>query len=239
MNPVDSEGNEYKIARVDSFTTPARPHITNVRMQPVSDEPTSTQEVTWDTNVPTTSLLRLTPKDGSTREIVDSALVTSHKLVARGLLDNTEYTIVAESRDKDGTIALSDPQILKTALDTRPPKVSNVTVEATVRGVGAEARGQIVVSWKTDELATSQVAFGEGTPGITLNNKTSEDTSLSMDHVVVVSDLSPSQVYTVQPISNDASKNAGTGEQETAIIGRASDDVITIVLTTIKKIFGF
>lgn len=239
LQPVDSEGNEYKASQLNNFTTPPRPRVTNVRLQPLPEEPTSTQKVTWDTNVPATSLLRLTPQNGVVREVTDSTLQTSHELIVRGLLDDTEYFIVAESRDKDGNLALSDVQTLRTALDTRPPKISNITIESTVRGIGAEARGQIVVSWRTDEPATSQVAFAEGTPGVTLNNKTSEDTSLTQDHVVVISDIATSQVYSVQPISNDAAKNTGTGEAQAAIIGRASDDVITIVLSTIKKIFGF
>lgn len=239
LQPVDSEGNEYKASQLNNFSTPPRPKISNVRLQPLSDEPTSTQKVTWDTNVPATSLLRLAPKNGTTREVTDSSLKQSHELIVRGLQDDTEYTIVAESRDKDGNLALSDPQVLKTALDTRPPKISKVAIESSVRGIGAEARGQIVVSWRTDEPATSQVAFAEGTPGVTLNNKTSEDTSLTQDHVVVISDIATSQVYSVQPISNDSAKNTGTGTPEAAIVGRASDDVITIVLSTIKKIFGF
>ena len=239
LNPVDSEGNEYKTSQINTFTTPARPRITNLAFQPVTGEPTSTQQVTWTTNVPTTSLVRFAPKDGVQKELSDSALVTEHKVILRDLLDDTEYTLTAESRDAGGNLAVSDAQKLKTALDTRSPKVSNVKVETVIRGTGAEARGQIVVSWKTDEPATSQVAYGEGSGLTKFNNRTSEDAALATEHIVIISDLPTSRVFSVQPLSADRSRNSGQGVTKSAIIGKASDSVITIVLNSLKGIFGF
>jgi len=55
INTFDSDGNVYDSRRIDSFTTPARPVISKLRFQPVAGEPTSTQMVTWMTNVPTNS----------------------------------------------------------------------------------------------------------------------------------------------------------------------------------------
>ena len=239
LNPVDSEGNEYKTSQINTFTTPARPRITNLAFQPVTGEPTSTQQVTWTTNVPTTSLVRFAPKDGVQKELSDSSLVTEHKVILRDLLDDTEYTLTAESRDAGGNLAVSDAQKLKTALDTRSPKVSNVKVETVIRGTGAEARGQIVVSWKTDEPATSQVAYGEGSGLTKFNNRTSEDAALATEHIVIISDLPTSRVFSVQPLSADRSRNSGQGVTKSAIIGKASDSVITIVLNSLKGIFGF
>ncbi len=239
LNTFDSEGNEYTGSTVLSFTTPARPRIENLRLQPVEGEPTSTQRITWTTNVPTSSLVRYNTAGGPGREVSDSALVTEHEITIKGLQDDTDYTFVAESRDKDGNLAVSDAQNLRTALDTRPPKISDVIVETAIRGTGAEARGQIVISWTTDEPATSQVGYSEGSTTSNFNNKTSEDTGLATEHVVIISDLPTSRVYSVQPISKDRSGNSGTGEAGTAIIGRASDNIITIVLNTLRKVFGF
>ena len=134
---------------------------------------------------------------------------------------------------------VSDTQNLKTALDTRPPKISDISIETTVKGTGAEARGQVVVSWKTDEPATSQVAYAEGSQARVFNNKTPKDDSLSTEHIVIVSDLPTSRVYSVRPLSEDRGQNLSEGKISSAIIGRASDSVLTVVLNSMKRIFGF
>lgn len=237
VSAIDAEGSEYR-GNIASFTTPPSPKISNLRFQPVAGEPTSTQSVTWETNVPSTSQVSYTLLNGTPIELQTSILVTSHEMVIRNLQDDSEYSLVAQSRDSSGNLATSDRQTFRTALDTRPPKVSNVVVESSIRGSGSEARGQIVVSWQTDEPATSQVAYSEGSDATTFNSRTAEDTRLVTEHIVIISDLPTSRVFSIQPVSNDKAKNEGHGETQTAIIGRASDSAITIIFNTLRSIFG-
>jgi hypothetical protein len=237
ISMYDSEGGKYQ-SSIFSFTTPPRPKIANLRFQPLEGEPTSTQKVTWDTNIPTNSIVSY-GKVTTTGTLTQSQeLKTSHELVIRGLEDNSEYFLVAQGRDSNGNIAVSDKQVFKTALDTRSPLVSDVVIEPTIRGTGAEARGQIVVSWKTDEPSTSQVAFAEGSSAVTFNNRTAEDAQLTTEHLVIISDLAPSKVYSIKPISRDKSGNASVAQSQSAIVGRASDSVLNIVLNTLRKVFG-
>lgn len=239
LNTFDADGNEYPGGTIFTFTTPARPVISNLAYQPVAGEPTSTQRVSWKTNVPTSSLLRYTAVGSAQEELSDSTLVTEHEITVKNLKDDTIYSLSAESRDAGGNLATSDVQTLRTALDTRPPKVTDVKVETTVRGTGSEARGQIVVSWKTDEPATSQVAYGQGSGLRTFNNRSSEDATLTTEHIVIIADLATSRVYTVQPVSKDRSDNSVDGPTRSGIVGRASDSVISIVLNALKGIFGY
>ncbi|MCA9328035.1 hypothetical protein KDA14_05890, partial [Candidatus Saccharibacteria bacterium] len=116
--------------------------------------------------------------------------------------------------------------------------VSEIVVESSIRGSGSEARGQIVVSWHTDEPSTSQVAYGEGSSVSVFNSKTAEDTRMTTEHIVIISDLPTSRVFSVQPLSSDAANNEGSGKPQTAIIGRASDSAITVVFNTLRQIFG-
>ncbi len=233
----DNENSSYE-SSVFSFTTPQRPRITDLRFQPIIGEPTSTQTVTWTTNVPANSLVTYgkVGTSGTEAQVLD--LVTDHEIIIRNLEDDSEYFLVAQSRDEGGNIAVSDRQQFHTALDTRPPKVSEISIESAIRGTGAEARGQVVVSWKTDEPATSQVGYAEGSNAANYNNKTAEDTQLTTEHIVIVSDLPTSRVYSLIPISKDRAGNTGLGATESAIVGRASDSVLTIILNTLKQVFG-
>ncbi|MCA9342809.1 discoidin domain-containing protein [Candidatus Saccharibacteria bacterium] len=235
---LDTEGGNYP-GDLYSFTTPPRPRISDLKFQPIPDEPTSTQLVSWKTNVPASSIVSYGVDGTPGKDISDNALVTDHEIIIRDLLDDSNYYLIAQSRDAGGNQAVSDRQTFKTALDTRPPKITEVTTETTIRGTGAEARGQIIVSWKTDEPSTSQVAYAEGSSASEFNNRSSEDTALATEHIVIVSDLPTSRVYSIKPVSKDNAKNEAEGESQSAIIGRASDDVITIVLNTLKKVFGF
>lgn len=238
LNPVDTDGNEYNSTQQSSFSTPQRPRIANLRFQPVKDKSTSTQMVTWTTNVPATSLVRFGAEGVSPIEVIDSKLVTEHELVVENLKDDTTYILSAQSRDADGNLAISDSTSFKTALDTRPPSVESTNVQTSIRGNGSEARGQIIVAWKTDEPSTSQVAYRTGR-GKEYTSKTAEDSKLTTDHVVVISDLSPSNVYHLQALSKDKVGNQGMGSDKAAIIGRPTDNVMTIILNALQGAFGF
>lgn len=238
INPFDADGNEYD-GNVFSFSTPARPQITNLRFQPVAGEPTSTQKVSWNTNVAATSLVRFGLTGATPLERSDSNLVTEHEMTIRDLKDNSEYQLTAQSRDKEGNLAISDIQTFRTALDTRPPTVKNLSIETTIRGTGAEARGQVVVSWETDEPSTSQVEYAEGASGETYTSRTSEDTAAVTQHTVIISDLATSKVFHLRAVSRDPANNAGYSEDRSTIIGRASDSVIGIIFNALRNVFSF
>lgn len=238
VNTFDTENNEYE-SSVFSFTTLARPKISDLRFQPVEGEPTSTQLVTWKTNVLTTSGLRYGPKGGRQLESTDSTMTLDHSVKINDLIDNSEYSLVAYSRDASGNLATSDAQSFKTALDTRPPKMSEITVESTIKGTGSDARGQAVISWKTDEPSSSQVAFGAGASGNSYASKSAEDQNYTTDHVVIISDLSTSTVYHFQAISKDRAGNAVQSDDQSAIIGRATDSVLNIIFGALSNVFGF
>src|SRR5690606_3916234 len=95
---------------------------------------------------------------------------TEHEIIINNLADNSDYFMLAQGRDKDGNLAASDRQIFKTALDTRAPKISDIRVEASVSGTGQAAQGQVIVYWKTDEPATSQVAYAAGSNASSFTN---------------------------------------------------------------------
>jgi hypothetical protein len=236
LNGVDSDGNEFN-GNTYSFTTPASPKISNLRFQPVTGAPSSTQKVSWNTNVPANSGLSYGPNGAKPIDVLDAKITTDHEMIISDLLDNTTYSLVARSIDEAGNTATSDTQTFKTALDTRAPKISNLTVESSIRGTGAEARGQAIVSWDTDEPASSQVLFGKGQSG-SLTSSTGEDTRLSKNHVVVVSDLPIASIYRLQPVSLDSARNTTKGSVQTVVVGRGSDNVFGIILNALQKIFG-
>lgn len=240
INPIDVSGYEYTNPTSFDLTTPPAPHITNVQFQPVPGALTGTEEISWTTNVPTTSQISYGPQSkplSSGTQAIKTKLTKTHKMTMDGLKYNTPYQIVATSQDSLGNITNSDIQVFRTGLDTRPPKISAVTVQPSIRGTGAGANGQIIVSWKTDKPGASQVAYGEGSGG-DYSSKTAEDTNISTNHTVVISNLSTSQVYHIQAISKDKAGNVGVSKNQTTIIGQATDSALSVVFNALRSVFG-
>lgn len=238
LNTFDSDGYKYDSHRTDSFATPPRPRISNLRFQPIDGEPTSTQKVTWTTNVPTDSTVTYGKSGTNGTDTHLSELKADHEMIIKGLEDDSDYFLLAQGHDQDGNLAVSDRQFFRTALDTRPPEISDIRVTTAIKGNGSDAHGQIVVYWKTDEPATSQVAYAFGASGNEYPNRTSTDAQLTTEHVVIVSDLAVSNVFHLQPVSSDKSGNITTGEDKSAVIGRPTDSILNIILNSIQGIFG-
>ena len=97
---------------------------------------------------------------------------------------------------------------------------------------------QLIVSWTTDEAATSQVEFGEGT-GTTYSQLTQEDVNLSYNHLVVIPNLSPSKVYHLRTISRDAAGNETKSIDTVTITPKATDQALDLVITNLQEVFGF
>ncbi len=239
VNPFDAQGNEYD-QTIFSFSTPPAPAITNVSFQPVPGALTGTEQISWTTNVPTTSQITYSLQGqplSSGLSAIDPAMTTSHLMTIENLNYNTPYQITATSQDSLGNIATSDLQVFHTGLDTRPPIVSSVVVQPSIRGTGASASGQIIVSWKTDKPGTSQVAYGQGSSG-GYSSKTAEDTTLVTNHVVVISNLPTSEVFHLQALSVDEAGNVGVSANQTTIVGQATDSALSIVFNALQAVFG-
>ncbi|MCA9372988.1 hypothetical protein KC921_02735, partial [Candidatus Woesebacteria bacterium] len=86
--------------------------------------------------------------------------------------------------------------------------------------------------------ATSQVEFGEGT-GTTYSQKTQEDTNLTVNHLVVISNLTPSKVYHVRAISKDKASNEGVSIDTVTITPKATRNALDLVMTNLGVVFGF
>ena len=155
------------------------------------------------------------------------------------MLPETTSNLLVRGQDRLGNEATSDIQRFTTATDTRPPALSNVQVNtAIIKNEAGENSAQITVSWDTDEPTTSQVEFGEGT-GTTYAQSTQQDSNLTFNHLVVISGLSPSKVYHLRAISNDAAGNIGTSIDTVTITPKATDNALDLVISNLQQIFGF
>ncbi|PIZ00723.1 hypothetical protein COY62_01265 [bacterium (Candidatus Howlettbacteria) CG_4_10_14_0_8_um_filter_40_9] len=236
---TDTDGN---VLSSDNyvFSTLTFPRVSNVKYIQVKEASSATYEFTWDSNVKTSSAITYREKDGgNSKESLSSAFLTSHKLSIANLKDSAEYNVTISGRDEHGNEATSEAVSIKTPFDTRAPSVSGVTVETSILGSGKDAKGQLVVSWLTDEPSTSQVEYGLGVSGDNYSSKTMEDTALTTSHVVIISDLAPSSSYHFRVISKDNASNKAESKDNSALTEQAGDSVIDIVINSLEKTLGW
>jgi len=244
LNTFDSESGEYEGTILD-FTTLPRPKISSVRIQEVKGTAQPTILVSWISNTEVSSIVTYYPegKASDARDEVNISLTSGeHKLFIKGLFPQTNYILVVKGRDKIGNEAASDTQRVTTATDTRPPQILNVKIEGgvvpPVGGAGQESSAQLVVSWDTDEPSTSQVEFGEGT-GDTYAQKTQEDSNLTNNHLVVISNLTPSKVYHLRAIAKDKAGNEGKTIDSVTITPKSTQSALDLVVGNLSEVFGF
>ncbi len=236
---TDTDGNSL-ISDDYNFNTLMMPRILNVNFEQQHNTATSTLKVSWESNVPTTSTVLSYQGDSTTpREVSASALTIKHSMLVSDLTDNTIYRMLAQGMDAYGNIAVSDMNRVTTEFDTRPPSIFNVITESATSGYGVDTTAQIIVSWDTDEPATSQVEYSEGITGDSYSNSTAKDTSLSSSHVVILRDLKPSSSYYFRVVSADAASNESRSESKPALTGFVQSSVLDTVLKSLQGAFGW
>ena len=235
----DVDGAVYP-GDIYSFETLPRPKILNVKLQQVKGTATSTVLITWSSNTEISSIATYYPSASPSlvRDDVDIKMSKAHSTIIKGLISNADYTLVVKGRDKGGNEAVSQPQTFTTASDTRPPEISNVNTEMSIVGTSQQATAQIIVSWDTDELSTSQVMFGEGSNGA-LANKTQTDSALVYSHLVVIQNLSPSTVYRLRAVSADAASNVAESTDNVIITPKETESALNLVVGNLSQAFGF
>jgi len=133
--------------------------------------------------------------------------IKCHELTVTGRAANTPYTVIASIVDAKSNGPTVSPQKTVTTL-----AVPDVVAQATVM-------------WITDEPATSGVSYNDGTSYFLL----SEDT-LTREHTVLLSELTPDTLYNLTVSSTDAISNGPTLSDTVTFTTMATPDTTAPVI---------
>lgn len=219
-----------------TFTTLPRPFVSNVRLQPLTDAATISVQVSWTTNVPTSSTLRYAAL-GVQKEETLSELTTEHQIVLTDLAGNTDYQLTIDGRDNYGNVAISDRQTWRSTVDTRPPAIDRVSVNVATVDSLKGTKAQLIVTWHTDEPSTTQVKYGLRRGSLAMQSPLNTDPTTT--HTVILSDLNVSDIYRIQPISRDINGNTTTGSTLSVVTPDKQTNVLDSLLNALQKVFRF
>lgn len=228
-------GPESKSFDNQFITASELPKITNISVQR-TDETNAT--LAWKTNVPTAATIKYT--NGSTKESLtqgDTSLLLDHLFTLRNLNTGIEYTTVIKVVDEGGNTSESLPIKFTTSRDINAPLISNVNTETTLFP-GQNSKVQAVISWDTNEPATSQVFYQEGF-------NSSSTVAVPIDelfvarHVTVLTKLKPGTVYRYWVESRDVNGNLARSEIFSVLTAQERETIIDVLVKNFDQVFGW
>lgn len=178
--------------------------------------------ISWSTNEPSDSQVQYgtTTTYGSSTAL-NLSLITSHAQSLTGLLPSTTYHYRVISKDAAGNVATSGDNTFVTAAvpDTTPPLISGI-VSSNISGTGA------VITWSTNEAATSQVEYGASTA---YGSTSALNSTFVISHSRSLNGLSPATTYHFRVISRDAAGNIRTSGDNTFITTISPDTTPPVI----------
>ena len=219
-----------------TFTTQAskiRGSVINIK--------TDSFTVVWNTDEPTTSIVEYKNlKTGRISRLVDDVKNSSHSIKIENLTPGTSYEISISGINSSGNLVEgSAPFNVRTSIDNIPPQISNIKVESALI-VGRTDKVQTIVSWNTDEAATSAVYYeeGSGSPTAKLADK-QEDLELTKNHVVIISNFKPGTIYRFTVSSSDSAGNNTLPPVRTIITPKKTDSIVDVIFKNFDETFNF
>ncbi|HET6464250.1 MAG TPA: fibronectin type III domain-containing protein, partial [Nitrospiria bacterium] len=223
IRSADAVGN-LAISGDNTFTTSAAPDTTPPVITGIASGSitSSGATISWTTNEASDTQVQYgtTTAYGSSTAI-NSTKVTSHSQALSGLQSATLYHYRVLSRDAAGNLATSGDNSFTTLTppDTTPPVISGITA-SNLTSTGA------VITWSTNEAATSQVDYGTTTA---YGSSSTLNSSLVTGHSVTLSSLAASTTYHYRVKSSDAAGNPATSGDNTFTTSAAPDTTAPVI----------
>ncbi len=236
---VSSKGTIGPEARSQDYTfqtTSELPIISDVRVQKAKE---SVVTISWKTNVPTAAILEYTnQRTKTTLSQGDATLLINHEFTVKNLEGATTYSLLIKATDEFKNQAVSLPIKFSTVIDQIPPVISKLSSESTLYP-GKNSKVQTIISWETDEPATSQLFYQEGVQANGTVIPVPVDTSLNTRHIIVVTKFSPGAVYKYWVESKDFSGNTSKSEIFSLLAPQAKETIVDIIIKNFESVFGW
>lgn len=209
-----------------SFTTAQGAVISSVSAIAVSG---NSATIVWNTNQDSDSYvvysanadLSGSQTTGSATLVGGAGPTYEHRVTLTGLSTNQQYYYKVRSTNGSGNLAEDTNgggyYTFTTVNDVTAPTVSNVASSLA-------SQTSAVITWLTNELADSQVLYG--TTAGNLNQQTSVNATMTINHSVVISSLTAGTTYYYKVVSADPQGNSTTSSEYS--FGTTAQDIIAV-----------
>ena len=227
-----------------TFTTSIQTiEITNFFSQVIDD---NSAIFKWVSSREADSKITYTPYRGDalateeTKTKKDTAMAIIHEMTVSDFQPGVVYNVKIESEDLNGNVATEIIDPFSTAADDFPPTISQIKTNSSI-STDRDARTQTVISWITNEPATTMVYYMEGVHGpmVELTGSTDKNNDYSKDHIVLFTEFSPGTVYTFRVESIDSGGNKTLSDPHTFMTPKKSESIIDVIIRVLEDTFGW
>lgn len=199
----------------------------------------------WVTNREATSEVQLIPYRGgeldmeSAVSIKENEYSVIHRMESDKVESGVVYDVKIISTDRENNTAVKRINKFTLGEDKTPPAISMINTNSTL--FVREDKAQTVVSWKTDEPATTQVYYELGfhESGQEWQNKTEAESSYGKKHTKVINNIETGEVYSFRVKSIDSSGNTASSQVHTFLTPEKEDSVFQMIIDIFKDLFGW
>ncbi|MDP3725242.1 MAG: fibronectin type III domain-containing protein, partial [Nanoarchaeota archaeon] len=208
----------------------------------VSDVRKNSITIAWSTNEPASSIVEYTNMKTGVRErkIIDKK-TTAHSVLIENLDQDTSYQIETSGINEQGNLVESKSGLVaRTLKDITPPDIVSLKIENALLP-GRNDLVQTVITWKTNELASSIVEFQAGATktGETLEQREEKKNLFTTDHSFVLTKFRPGGVYQIRAVSKDEAGNIGASPIRMIVTPRETQSIFDVVIRNFEDTFQF
>ncbi len=231
------------VSRDFTFTTSAEELIISNYFSQVIDQQTAVFK--WITNKDADSEIKFAPYHGEvvaydeSKVVKDNGEQVIHEITIKDFQAGIFYDIEIASTDEKNNRAVQVLRHFSTSEEDTAPAISHIKVDSTIF-IDDSNRIQTVVSWLTNEPATSRVYFEEGVHSKKeLKEKTSLSSDYNREHVIVIPKFKAGLVYSFRVESIDSGGNISTSKVHTFMTAKKKESIIQVILRILEDTFGW
>ena len=208
----------------------------------------SNEEVSfkWTTTVPTDSRVRYMPyRNGEinideARTQKNDIYTTIHEITVSDMEAGVLYQIELSGATTEDNVVTQTIPSFATSNDNLAPIIKQVKTDAAL-SVGKDTKVQAIISWYTNEPATSRVYYeeGAGRSDEELSQSTPFDDNYARQHVVVITQFDPGSIYRFQVESIDNEGNVSRSRTYTILTPKQKESVFQVIMRNVEETFGW
>ena len=237
IKALDEEGNIFTSDIYEQETLPL-PQDSNVKFQNKTGVDSPTVEISYDSNVETTTIVRYSADGTKAKEYVATSYSKKHELEISDLMPLKNYTLYITGRDRYGNEAAAERHNINTLSDTMPPKIEKIIDQKKIVGEGTTAETQLTVKIKTNENSQAVIEAAKGVASSNFNISSSPS-SMAADHTISMKLGEPGIPYTYRVRVKDAAGNETVSEIKTLVISSSQKTALEYIVAIFVRNFGW